>query len=150
MSSTPAKLCALLLVLVVSACATLTPHQKAYAVGAIAKTVVEEADHEFWDPLVRAKTAECDPANNTKVETKQDFDACLGVARFDEKVAAGLEVYGTTAGALFVLLKSTESDEASITSAKKKMLDAAFAVLNEMGPQAKSYVNNLKALTRGK
>lgn len=150
MSTTPARLFVLLLVLAASACSSLTPHQRAYAVGAISKAIIEEADRELWDPFVQERTAACDPSTHPEVKTKQDFNACLGVAVHDAEVLQGLETYGTVAGALFVLLKSTDSDPEMIKTAKQKVLDAALAVLNEMGPQAKHYVDNLKALTRGK
>ena len=151
MSRTLSKLFALLLVLaVMPACANLTAHQKAYAVAAISKTVIDEADKEFWHPYVEAQTDQCDPEQNSAVKTKQDFDDCLGPALADDKVQVALEVYVKAAEVLFAVLKSTESSEDDLRSAKHKALDAALAVLGIMGPDAGRYLDNLKALTKGK
>lgn len=151
MSRTLSKLCALLLALVfMPACASLTAHQKAYAAAAVSKTVIDEADKEFWHPYVDGQTDQCDPENNAAIKTKQDFDDCLGLALADDKVQALLEVYVKAAEVLFAVLKSTESSEDDLRSAKQKALDAALAVLALMGPDAGRYLDNLKALTKGK
>ncbi len=153
MSRTLSKLCALLLVLAVmttTGCSNLTAHQKAYAVGAISKTVIDEADKELWGPYVEAQTDRCDPEANAEIKTKSDFDDCLGPALADDQVKLALEVYVKAAEILFAILKSTESSENDLRSAKQKALDAAFAVLELMGPEAAKYLGNLKALTSGK
>jgi hypothetical protein len=136
--------------LVLTGCSHLTEHQKAYAVGAISKTLIDEADQTFWDPFVTQRTDECDPENNTTIRTKQDFDQCLGPARADEQVQQALEVYVKAAEILFAVLKHTEAQPDEVRSAKQRALDAAFAVLDLMGADAKPYLDNLKALTRGK
>lgn len=145
---TLARLASLSLVLV--GCSHLTEHQKAYAAGAISKTVIDEVDREFWDPFVTKRTDECDPENNATIKTKQDFDTCLGPARADEQVQQALEVYVKAAEILFVVLKNTESTPDEVKTAKQRALDAAFAVLDLMGDDVKPYLDNLKALTRGK
>lgn len=147
---TLSRLFALSLVLVVSACASLTPHQRAYAVGAISKTVIDQADREFWDPFVTARTNACDPDNNPSITTDAEFDACLGPAVHDAKVVAALEVYVTAADTLFTLLKATESDAAALQIAKQRVRAAAAFVLTSMGDKAKPYLETLTALTRGK
>jgi hypothetical protein len=155
MSRTLSKLCALLLALVVfpmtAGCSTLTQHQKAYAVAAISKTVIDEADRELWHPMVEAQTDQCDPETNDQIETKEDFDECLGpIGAADDKVQAALTIYVKAAEVLFAILKETEPNPDDLRTAKQKALDAALAVLGLMGPEAGRYLDNLKALTRGK
>lgn len=151
MSRTLSKLFALLLVLaVMPACSSLTAHQKAYAVAAVSKTVIDDADKQMWGPYVEAQTDQCDPENNAAIKTKQDFDDCLGPALADDKVQIALDVYVKAAEVLFAVLKSTEPNPDELRSAKQKALDAALAVLELMGPDAARYLDNLKALTKGK
>lgn len=132
-----------------SGCANLSEYQKTYATMAITSQVIDEAHHHFWDPYVDETTDRCDPENNPEIKTKGDFDTCLGDVAQNDKVVAGLEAYGELAGTTYEALKAAEpGGDADLRTKRERLVDAALAALEAMGPSGKKYVDKLLALLK--
>lgn len=108
-------------------CAPMSAHQKAYVAGSVTKQVITES-HEIWSKQLNEKATECDKGT----ETAAAFDKCLGPFAHNDDVVLSLEIYKKAAESLFAILKSEDAQKTAIEEMKKRVIEAAWAVMNRL------------------
>lgn len=112
-----------------------TAQKNAYIAASVTKQTVTEA-HEIWSEQLNVRVDECDPDKNAEITTEAKFDDCLGPYASNDDIVMALEIYKNAAESLFVILKSPEPDKAALSELKKRVIDAAWTLLEKMPDDA--------------
>lgn len=135
----------------VGACGCANAWQTSYVGGSAAAKFVTETHKIAWSEPLNAKTRECDPAHNPKIQSEKDLEACLGIFTRNPEVVAALKKYNATAEILEQILLATDPnkpDSAKLLAAWNDVLDAALDLV-DLFPDGARYTHQLRILTRG-
>lgn len=140
----------LLLLVMVAACGQ-TAWQKTYAASATLKEVTTSVHKNGWSEPLREQVAKCESALNPEVNTKADFDECLGPFVENPQVVKAWEAYNTAATALSAALIATENapnspdTKTKLRDSAEEAMDAALQ-LAALLPDGDKYVGKIQGL----
>jgi hypothetical protein len=137
------------LLVTLSACAG--PWKSTYTAGAVTAQFVTDTHRIAWSEPLRERAEECDKRLDPEVDTKADFDHCLGQYAANDVVLLALERYNAAADVLAAVLLATDPekpDRAKLVAAWADVLDAALDLI-ALFPEAEKYSGQLKTLTQG-
>jgi hypothetical protein len=137
------------LLLLLSACAG--PWKSTYTAGAVTAQFVDDTHRIAWSEPLRERAEACDNRLDPEVDTKADFDQCLGPYVANDDVLLALERYNAAADVLAAVLLATDPekpDRDKLVAAWADVLDAALDLI-ALFPEAEKYSAQLKTLTQG-
>lgn len=105
--------------------------KNAYIAASVTKQTATEA-HQIWSEQLNIRVDECDPEKNSKITTEAQFDECLGPYASNDDIVIALEIYTKAAESLFVILKSPNPDKAALSELRRRVIDAAWDLLEKM------------------